>query len=135
MSGIAGIICFDGAPVEVGLVEKMTASMPYRGPDGIYHWVKGSVALGQCMLYTTPESLEEIQPLTNEDESLVLVMDGRVDNWEELRKELLGRGVVLRNISDAELVMRSYETWGEDCLTHIDGDFALVICDEGILML
>ena len=48
------------------------------------------------MLRTTPESLEETQPLTNEDESLVLVMDGRVDNWEELRRELLGKGAVLR---------------------------------------
>ena len=92
MSGIAGIIRFDGAPVEPGLVEKMTSAMSHRGPDGIHHWVRGSVALGQCMLRTTPESLEETQPLTNEDESLVLVMDGRVDNWEELRKELLGRG-------------------------------------------
>ena len=46
------------------------------------------------MLRTTPESLEETQPLTNEDESLVLVMDGRVDNWEELRHELLSRGAV-----------------------------------------
>ena len=129
MSGIAGIIRFDGAPVEPGLVEQMTAAMPYRGPDGIHHWVKGSVAMGQCMLHTTPESLEEKQPLTNEDESLVLVMDGRVDNWEELRKELLGRSVMLRNRSDAELVMRSYETWGKDCLSHIDGDFAMVIWD------
>ncbi len=129
MSGIAGIIRFDGAPVEPGLVEKMTAAMPYRGPDGINHWVKGSVALGQCMLRTTPESLEETQPLTNEDESLVLVMDGRVDNWEELRRELLGRGAVLRTRSDAELVLRAYETWGRECLPHIDGDFALVIWD------
>ncbi|MGH8758800.1 MAG: asparagine synthase (glutamine-hydrolyzing), partial [Burkholderiales bacterium] len=69
MSGIAGIIRFDGAPAEPGLVEKMTAAMAYRGPDGINHWVKGSVALGQCMLRTTPESLEETQPLTNEDQT------------------------------------------------------------------
>ena len=129
MSGVAGIIRFDGAPVEPGLVEKMTSAMSHRGPDGIHHWVKGSVALGQCMLRTTPESLEEEQPLTNEDESLVLVMDGRVDNWEELRRELLGRGAHLRTRADAELVLRSYETWGEDCLSHIDGDFALVIWD------
>ncbi len=129
MSGIAGIIHFDGKPVEPGLIEKMTSAMAYRGPDGINHWVKGSVALGQCMLRTTPESLEEHQPLTNEDESLVLVMDGRVDNWEELRRELLGRGAVLRNRADAELVLRSYEIWGRDCLAHIDGDFALVIWD------
>jgi len=129
MSGIAGIIRFDGAPVEPGLVEKMTAAMPYRGPDGINHWVKGSVALGQCMLRTTPESLEETQPLANEDESIVLVMDGRVDNWEELRRELLGRGALLRTRSDAELVLKAYETWGRECLPHIDGDFALVIWD------
>jgi asparagine synthase (glutamine-hydrolysing) len=129
MSGIAGIIHFDGAPVEPGQVEKMTAAMAHRGPDGIHHWVRGSVALGQCMLRTTPESLEETQPLTNEDASLVLVMDGRVDNWEELRRELLGRGAVLRTRADAELVLRAYEIWGPECLSHIDGDFALVIWD------
>jgi len=113
MSGIAGIIHFDGAPVEPDQVESMTAAIAHRGPDGINHWVKGSVALGQCMLCTTPESLEETQPLTNEDESLVLVMDGRVDNWEELRRHLLGRGAVLRTRADAELVLRAYEIWGE----------------------
>ncbi|MDG4549096.1 MAG: asparagine synthase (glutamine-hydrolyzing) [Candidatus Contendobacter sp.] len=129
MSGIAGVIHFDGKPVEPGLIEKMTSAMAHRGPDGIHHWVKGSVALGQCMLRTTPESLEEHQPLTNEDESLVLVMDGRVDNWEELRRELLGRGAVLRDRSDAELVLRAYEIWGHSCLSHIDGDFAMVIWD------
>ena len=62
MSGIAGIIHFGGRPVEPGQVEAMTASMPYRGPDGIHHWHKGNVALGHCMMHTTPESLEEIQP-------------------------------------------------------------------------
>jgi asparagine synthase (glutamine-hydrolysing) len=129
MSGIAGIISFDGAPIEPGLIDRMTGAMSHRGPDGINHWVNGSVALGQCMLRTTPESLEEEQPLANEDESLVLVMDGRVDNWEELRRRLLSRGAALRNRSDAELVLRSYETWGRDCLAHIDGDFAIVIWD------
>ena len=129
MSGIAGIIHFDGKPVALGQIESMTAAMHYRGPDGTNHWRKGNVALGQCMLRTTPESLEENQPLTNEDETLVLVMDGRVDNWEELRRELLGKGAVLRTRADAELVLRAYEVWGRDCLAHIDGDFALVIWD------
>ena len=129
MSGIAGIIYFDGRPVEPGQVEDMTAAMHYRGPDGIDPWRRGNVALGQCMLRTTPESLEETQPLANEDESLVLVMDGRVDNWEELRRELLGKGAVLRTRADAELVLRAYEVWGRDCLPRIDGDFALVIWD------
>ena len=112
MSGIAGIIHFDGAPVESGLIEKMTAAMHKRGPDGIQHWQNGSAALGQCMFRTTPESLEEVQPWCNEDESLVLVLDGRVDNYIELRKDLLANNLILRNISDAELVLRSYELWG-----------------------
>jgi asparagine synthase (glutamine-hydrolysing) len=129
MSGIAGIIRFDDAPVQPELVKKMTNAMPYRGPDGINHWIKGAVGLGQCMLCTTPESLEEKQPLTNEDESLVLVMDGRVDNWEELRKELNTRSVRLRDRSDAGLVLKAYALWGEKCLEHIDGDYAFVIWD------
>jgi asparagine synthase (glutamine-hydrolysing) len=129
VSGIAGIIHFDGRPVEPCQVESMTSAMHYRGPDGIHHWRKANVALGQCMLRTTPESEEETQPLANEDESLVLVMDGRVDNWEELRRDLLGKGPVLRTRADAELVLRAYEVWGRDCLSRIDGDFALVIWD------
>ncbi len=129
MSGIAGIIHFDGKPVAPGLIEKMTGAMAHRGPDGTGNWVDGSIGLGQCMLRTTPESLEEHQPLTNEDESLVLVMDGRVDNWEELRRDLAARGARLRTRSDAELVLRSYEFWGTECLARIDGDFALVIWD------
>ena len=129
MSGVVGIINFDSAPIEPELVKGMTGAMHYRGPDGIRHWVRGPVALGQCMLCTTPESLEEEQPLANEDESLVLVMDGRVDNWKELRRELSQRRIPLRTRADAELVLRAYEVWGTRCLQHIEGDFALVIWD------
>ena len=127
MSGIAGIVHFDGRPVEPGQIHAMTAAMDYRGPDGIGHWMQGNVALGQCMLRTTPESLEETLPLANEDGSLVLVMDGRIDNWEDLRRELLGRNAHLRTRADAELFLRAYETWGEDCLARIDGDFAVAV--------
>ena len=88
MSGIVGIVHFDGKPVEPDQIEQMTAAIAYRGPDGITHWVDGPVAFGQCMLRTTPEALEETQPLANEDQSLLLVMDGRVDNWEPLRQQL-----------------------------------------------
>jgi len=129
MSGIAGIIHFDGRPVEPGQVEAMTAAMNYRGPDGIDHWRRGNVALGQCMLRTTPESIEENQPLTNEDESLVLVMDGRVDNFEELRRELLGKGAVLRTRADAELVLRAYEVWGEECPDRVIGECVFFVWD------
>jgi asparagine synthase (glutamine-hydrolysing) len=127
MSAIAGIFQLDGEPVPIGHVQHMTAHMQQRGPDGIQHWQQGPAALGHCLLHTTPESLEENQPLGNEDGSLVLVMDGRVDNWLELRAELLQQGAVLRTRADAELVLRAFEIWGESCLQHITGDFALLL--------
>jgi asparagine synthase (glutamine-hydrolysing) len=130
MSGIAGIIHFDGAPIEPGLIEKMTAAMSHRGPDGIRHWQNGSVALGHCMLHSTQESLEEIQPLFSDDGRYVLVMDGRLDNWEELRRRCELHGCRLRNRSDAELVMQAFRLWGIDGLRHIEGDFALVVWDK-----
>ncbi|MDP3673046.1 MAG: asparagine synthase-related protein [Telluria sp.] len=129
MSGIAGIIHFDGRPVEPGEIESMTGAMRHRGPDGLSHWRSGGAALGQCMLCSTPESLSEVQPLRSVDDDAVLVMDGRIDNWEELRAELAGKGVALRTRADAELVLRAYAVWGRECLSHIEGDFAFVVWD------
>ncbi|MCM2253923.1 MAG: asparagine synthase-related protein, partial [Ramlibacter sp.] len=130
MSGIAAIIHFDGRPVAPGDVDRMTASMAYRGPDGIRHLQGGPVALGHCRLCTTTESLEEVQPAASASGKVWLVLDGWLDNWVELRAELLRRGATLRNRSDAELVLAAYELWGEDCVLHIEGDFALVVWDE-----
>lgn len=130
MSGIAAIIRLDGRPIEQGAIDHITAAMSYRGPDGIAHWRRGPVALGHCMLHTTTESLDEVQPLANEDESVVLIMDGWLSNPDELRGNLARRGARLRTRSDAELVLRAYEEWGEACPVHIDGEFALVVWDQ-----
>ncbi len=130
MSGIAGIIHFDGAPVEPGLIEKMTAAISHRGPDGTKYWRTDSVAFGHCMLRTTTESLEETQPCPSEDGRYVSIIDGRLDNWEELRHRLELQGCRLRNRSDAELVIQAFQLWGVDCLKHIEGDFAFVIWDQ-----
>ena len=108
----------------------MTSAMHYRGKDGITHWTEkasSGTALSHCQLHTTPESLIERQPVSSEDGLLVMVMDGRVDNWIELRQRLLAKGRILRNRSDAELVLRAYQLWGRQCLDHIDGDFALAV--------
>lgn len=129
MSGIAGIIRLDGGPIEPGLLEGMTASLAHRGPDGIGHWHGEGAALGQCMMRTTPESGEEAQPLVSADGTLVLVMDGRVDNWEDLRRAVTEAGGRPRTRADSELVLAAFQLWGEDCLDRIEGDYALVIWD------
>lgn len=130
MSGIAAIIHFDGRPVERSQIEAMTTRMAFRGPDGISHWVDGSVALGQCMLHTTSESMAATLPLEDEDHRIVLIMDGRIDNFDELRARLIERGAQLRSRADAELVLQAYLMFGPDCTEHLEGDFATVIWDR-----
>ena len=130
MSGLAAIINFDGAPVAQGAIEAMTRAMWRRGPDGVAHWIEGSAALGHCMFRTTPESLGERQPHCDETGDNVLVMDGRLDNFEELRKTLLASGARLRDRSDAELVLKAYGIWGENCPARLDGDFAFAVFDK-----
>ena len=131
MSAIAGIVRFDNAVIEPGCVEAMTAAMRARGPDGLAHWRSPVAVFGHCMLRTTPESLEEIQPLASADGRRVLVMDGRVDNADDLRRELVSRGARLRDGSDAELVLHAYEAWGEGCADRVIGELAFVIWDAG----
>lgn len=129
MSGIAGVIDFSGRPVDREQAAKMASAMSHRGPDGISTWADSIAAFAHCMLRTTPESLGEHQPLPDEGANLVLAMDGRVDNWEGLRRTLLDDGAVLRDRSDAELVLKAYQRWGADCVRYLEGDFAIAIWD------
>ncbi len=80
MSGLAAIIQFDGTDVPPGAIQSMTSAIDHRGPDGIAHLRRGTVALGHCMLHTTSESLEEVQPFANEGDSLLLVFGGWLSN-------------------------------------------------------
>jgi asparagine synthase (glutamine-hydrolysing) len=130
MSGICGVYNFDGRPAERRLLERMTGAIAHRGPDRIEHWLNKSVAFGHCMLQTTPESLFETQPLTDESGSLCLTMDGRVDNRKEMIAALESKGARLRNDTDAELVLRAYECWGPECPALIIGDFSFAIWDN-----
>ena len=130
MSGIAGIINFDDRSADRGQLLRMTSALAHRGPDGAGYWSRGSVALGHCMLHTTPESLLEQQPLTDETGALCLVFDGRLDNRAELRKELAGKGARLRSNTDSELILRAYEIWGEQAPVKLLGDFAFALWDS-----
>ncbi|MFN0111301.1 MAG: asparagine synthase (glutamine-hydrolyzing) [Blastocatellia bacterium] len=129
MSGIAGIYHRTGQPVAVGQLRLMTDAAAHRGMDDAGYWVSGAVGLGHRMFHTTPESLSERQPLTDESGQLCLTFDGRVDNREDLRRELEADGFRLRFDTDAEIVLRAYQRWDEQCALKIIGDFALAIWD------
>ncbi|MGH7164375.1 MAG: asparagine synthase (glutamine-hydrolyzing) [Nitrospiraceae bacterium] len=129
MSGIVGIYNLDGRPVEQSRLQAMTDRLLHRGPDGCSFWRQGAIGLGHLMLRTTPESLDEKQPLVDETGRLCLTFDGRVDNREDLRSALLAAGSRPHSRTDAELVLRAYQCWSEDCARRIIGDFAFALWD------
>ena len=129
LSGISGVVHLDDSPIDAQVLARMTDAVAHRGPDGFGTWISRSVGLGHRMLRTTPESLEEKQPLCDESGRVCLVLDGRVDNSEELGRALEAKGVTLRDRTDAELVLRSYLHWGDDAPIRILGDFAFAIWD------
>ena len=129
MSGLAGLVHLDGAPVEPGLIEQMTGAMAHRGPDGTKHWVKGSVALGQCMLHTTPESVHEALPLLHTESGCVVLADARLDNRDDLIRALGLPADEKERIGDGRLILEAYLAWGERCAARFLGDFAFALWD------
>lgn len=130
MSGIAGVLCLDGAPADLAALERMAAALRHRGPDRQGCRQDGPVAMSHGMLHTTSESLEERQPLVSDDGGLCLTLDGRVDNREALRSALLAGGARPRSDTDAELVLQAYAAWGVECADRILGDFAFAMWDR-----
>ncbi len=130
MSGFAAIIRFDKQPVDFLALHRMTAAMDFRAQDGIRHEIGKTFALGHCQFHTTAESFDAEQPLFNNEGELAIVMDGWLANPDELRAELLARKARLRNRSDAELILHAYDAWADDCVDHLEGEFAFVIYDR-----
>ena len=129
MSGIAGMVGLDSRPVDPEALARLDAALEHRGPDGAGQWIEGAVGLFHRMLHTTPESLRETQPLVEPSRQLALVFDGRIDNREEIRSALETAGAVLRDDTDAELVLRCYECWQEEAPHRLLGDFAFALWD------
>ncbi len=107
----------------------MSRAIEHRGPDSIGHWTGGPVGLSNLLLQTVAQSAQEKQPLVSADGLRCLTMDGRIDNREELKRDLESKGFRIRHKTDAELVLCAYEQWGEECPIRLLGDFAFAIWD------
>jgi asparagine synthase (glutamine-hydrolysing) len=130
MSGICGIVNFDGAPVRPEVLEKMAEAAAHRGPDGIRYWREGSAGLANLALNITPESFHERQPLVCRRGDLVLTADARVDNRDELVRTLAAKKYLQdKDPTDADVILAAYQCWEMACPAHIIGDFAFVIWD------
>ncbi len=107
----------------------MTAALDHRGPDGHGIHVEPGVALGHARL-SIIDLAGGHQPMSNDDQSVTITFNGEIFNFVELREELEARGQQFRTRSDTEVILRLYETYGEDCVDHLNGDFAFGIWDR-----
>ena len=101
----------------------------HRGPDASGQFVDTDIALGFRRL-SIIDLAEGGQPMFNEDKSLVLVFNGEIYNFKELRAELLEKGHIFANNSDSEVLLHGFEEWGESMVPRLRGMFAFVIFDR-----
>ena len=129
MCGIAGCLSALGEAEKRSRVSKMAAAVDHRGPDGHGIHVESGIALGHARL-SIIDLAGGHQPMSNNDQSVTITFNGEIFNFVELRAELEARGQRFRTRSDTEVILRLYETYGEDCVDHLNGDFAFGICDR-----
>ena len=111
------------------ILEKMMDRIVHRGPDSAGKYVDEDIALGFRRLSII--DLEEgHQPMFNEDETMVLVFNGEIYNFKDLREELIEKGHTFKNHADSEVLVHGYEEWGKDLVTRLRGMFAFVIFDK-----
>ncbi|HEX5491518.1 MAG TPA: asparagine synthase (glutamine-hydrolyzing) [Candidatus Udaeobacter sp.] len=129
MCGIAGVVSFDRRePIEREALARMTHSIAHRGPDDEGFYIAGPVGLGFRRL-SIIDLCGGHQPMCNEDETLWIVLNGEIYNFEKLRCELIGRGHQFKTGSDTETILHLYEEHGVDCVKHLRGMFAFAIWD------
>ncbi len=144
MCGIAGLLSLRGDAIDGALLRRMTEGLTHRGPEALAVWVRGtgspssaatgrnavpSVGLGHTRLRIIDVAGGD-QPIWNEDRSCLIVFNGEIYNFRELRRELEGRGHVFGTATDTEAILHAYEEWGEACPERLRGMFAFAIWDE-----
>lgn len=128
MCGIAGFV---GA-ADPALLERMGAAIGHRGPDAAGHYIDpdSGVHLGHRRL-SILDRAGGAQPMADEQAGLVVVFNGEIYNWRELRRELEAAGAVFRSDhSDTEVLLHGYRLWGESLVERLNGMWAFVIHDR-----
>jgi len=122
MCGIVGFSWDDK-----NLVKKLTESLKHRGPDQQGTYTDSQVSLGHTRLSIIDVSERGRQPMTNEDGSIVIVFNGEIYNFKELRQNL--SNYRYKSDSDTEVIIHAYEEYGQDCVKHFNGMYAFCIYD------
>ena len=128
MCGFAGFV--GSVENREAVLEHMMDTIIHRGPDSSGKFVDEDAALGFRRLSIIDLSAVGDQPLYNEDRSKVLVFNGEIYNYQELRQELVAAGHVFVSNTDSETLLHGYEEWGASMLDRLRGMYAFVIWDR-----
>lgn len=131
MCGIAGIFHNNAITIaDIEQVEKFNIIQQHRGPDdcGIFH--DASCVLGHKRLSIIDLSEAGHQPFFSDDKRYVMVYNGEIYNYIELRKQLKELGYSFKTATDTEVLLKAYLHYGKDCLARFNGMFAFVIYDS-----
>jgi asparagine synthase (glutamine-hydrolysing) len=128
MCGITGFVNRAPRPADRAIVERMTAALAHRGPDGDGIYCEGPAALGHRRLAII-DVAGGAQPMSNEDGTIWLSYNGELYNELEIRPKLEAKGHRYRTVCDAESVIHLYEEEGLDFLGRLNGMFALALWD------
>jgi len=129
MCGICGILNFNGKPAEESRVRKMMGEIKHRGPDDDGVFIKENLGLGFVRLSILDLSVSGHQPMIDSGGRFVLVYNGEIYNYIEIREELKSKGYKFLSNCDSEVLLYSYIEWGRGCLDKFNGMFAFVIYD------
>lgn len=130
MCGIAGIFHLETAkPVDPARVRAMTDILAHRGPDGSGVWTAQGIGLGHRRLSIIDLAGGD-QPMATADERFVIVFNGEIYNFRELRTDLEALGHVFTTASDTEVILHGWRQWGEGCVEKLHGMFAFAIYDQ-----
>lgn len=130
MCGIAGIINFSGEPVHAPQLTTMMQKMKHRGPDDDGLFVEDNIGLGFVRLSILDLSIAGHQPMFDPSGRYVMVFNGEIYNYIEIRRLLEAKGYQFRSATDSEVLLYSFIEWGESCLEKMNGMFALAIFDR-----
>ena len=129
MCGIAGIVNFKNKSFDKQPIRIMTESLAHRGPDDSGYFVEDKVAFGFRRLSIIDLEMGK-QPMEDHSGQVILIYNGEVYNFKELRDELVSQGFQFSTQSDTEVVLNSYLQWGTDCIKRFNGMFAIAIYDK-----
>src|SRR5437867_4196554 len=128
MCGIVGKFSLDERPIDPGLITRMAVRLSHRGPDDEGYYVSGSIGLASRRLSIIDLDTGR-QPISNEDGTVWVVLNGEIYNFVELRAQLERWGHRFRTRTDTEVIVHLYEEKGPGLLEYLRGMFAFAVWD------